>query len=61
MTLDDSSGDELTIRERPVAVTLTGEPAELVLYLHGRQDHANVSISGDVDDVELFTSVELSL
>ena len=61
VTLDDSSGDELTIRERPVAVTLTGEPAELVLYLHGRQDHANVSISGDVDDVELFTSVELSL
>lgn len=28
------------------AVTLTGPPAELVLYLHGRREHARVQVSG---------------
>lgn len=29
------------------AVTLTGEPMELLLYLFGRRDHARVQVSGD--------------
>jgi len=29
------------------AVTLTGEPMELLLYLFGRRDHAQVQVSGD--------------
>jgi uncharacterized protein (TIGR03085 family) len=27
-------------------VTLTGDPAELVIYVHGRQDHAQVDVTG---------------
>jgi len=57
--LNDSSGGEITIRDHQVAVTLTGEPAELMLYLHGRQDHADVSVSGNDDAIEEFTKVEL--
>jgi uncharacterized protein (TIGR03085 family) len=33
------------------AVTLTGSPAELVLYLHGRRDQAEVSIEGPDESV----------
>jgi len=30
----------------PSAITLSGAPAELVLYLHGRRDHAHVEAEG---------------
>jgi uncharacterized protein (TIGR03085 family) len=46
VTLARPDGDTtVATAGEPVAV-LTGEPAELLLYLFGRQDHALVDISG---------------
>ncbi|MWA10512.1 TIGR03085 family metal-binding protein [Streptomyces sp. BA2] len=37
-------------RGTPV-VTVTGEPSELVMFVHGRQDAANVELDGDKDAI----------
>jgi uncharacterized protein (TIGR03085 family) len=42
-------------------VTLSGEPPELALYLHGRQSHATVEISGAPDEVTAFQQLDLAL
>lgn len=36
----------------PAAITLTGAPAELVLYVHGRRDQAEVDIEGPEGSIE---------
>jgi hypothetical protein len=37
-------------RGTPV-VTVTGEPSELLMFVHGRQDAANVELDGDKDAI----------
>ncbi|MDQ1627589.1 MAG: hypothetical protein QOI54_1333 [Actinomycetota bacterium] len=39
-------GTAIVAREGEPRVTLTGEPAELLLYLFGRRDHARLEIDG---------------
>jgi uncharacterized protein (TIGR03085 family) len=43
------------------AVTLTGPPAELVLYLHGRRDQAEVSLEGPDDSLTRWRNYSLSV
>jgi uncharacterized protein (TIGR03085 family) len=43
------------------AVTLTGEPAELVLYLHGRGRQANVEVDGSAESLEQWSRVKLAV
>jgi len=45
----------------PAAITLTGPPAELVLYLHGRRDQADVDIEGSDDSVGRWRKHTLSV
>jgi uncharacterized protein (TIGR03085 family) len=52
-------GTALVARDQEPRVTLTGEPAELLLYVFGRRDHAQVEIDGaeraraELDNAEL--------
>lgn len=48
-------------RQGSTYVTLTGRPAELVLYAFGRGTHARVDLRGDDADVERFRTARLSL
>ncbi len=43
------------------AITLTGHPAELVLYLHGRRDQAEVTIEGPDDSVQRWRQHTLNV
>jgi uncharacterized protein (TIGR03085 family) len=43
------SGDLLTVGRGEPAVSVTGEPAELVLFSYGRQSKAVVDLAGDAD------------
>lgn len=47
--------------DQPSAITLTGDPAELVIYLHGRRDHASVSIEGNEESVERWQRHRLAV
>ena len=42
-------------------ITLVGSPTDLVMYLSGRQDAANVTIEGEPDAVALFKKAKLGL
>ncbi|CAM5233272.1 hypothetical protein SGRI78S_00777 [Streptomyces griseus subsp. griseus] len=42
-------------------VTVTGEPAELLLYAFGRQDAADVEVVGDQAAVERLRAAELGM
>lgn len=46
---------------RQPAVTLTGEPAELVLHAFGRGAHARVTVDGDPDAVAAFAATPLGI
>ena len=54
-----SSAKSASTPGRPV--TLSGAPAELVLYLHGRREHAHVDVAGDVNVVEEFERLNLAV
>ena len=43
------------------SVTLTGLPAELALYLHGRQAHALVELTGPAEATAKFEALSLSV
>jgi uncharacterized protein (TIGR03085 family) len=45
----------------PSTVTLTGAPMELLLYLFGRREHAQVVLSGDADAVAALEHHSLSV
>jgi uncharacterized protein (TIGR03085 family) len=42
------------------AVTLTGEPMELLLFAFGRRDHARVDVTGDPDAVSALAATSLA-
>lgn len=46
VVLQRTGGESLVARSGEPAVTLTGEPQELLLYLFGRREHAQVQVSG---------------
>lgn len=53
-------GTEIRVGSGPEAV-LSGEPVELVLYLQGRRDAAQVALSGDPAAVEVLRTVPLGI
>ena len=55
-------GGETTVATsgEPMAV-LTGEPAELLLYLFGRREHARVDLSGPPEALEQLASASLDV
>ena len=54
VTLATPGGDVQQVRKGEPAVVLTGEPAELLLYISGRRKAARVEVSGDPDAVAHF-------
>lgn len=61
VVLATPDGRRATVLDRSPAVTLTGEPAELVLYAFGRTDHARVSLDGDPEAIRSFSGTPLGL
>lgn len=43
------------------AVTLTGEPAELVLYIHGRREQSHVDVDGSADSLARWSQHTLAV
>ena len=41
------TGEQVSLRKGSPAVVVRGEPAEVLLFTHGRRDHAQVEVSGD--------------
>lgn len=54
-------GRRLEARSGTPSVTVVGEPAELLMYVHGRTDHALVDIQGEPDTVATFRTTKLSV
>jgi uncharacterized protein (TIGR03085 family) len=54
-------GRSTTAVDKQPAVTLAGEPAELVLYALGRTTHARVSVDGPDDAVRVFEGTPLGV
>ena len=49
------------VRNGSSDVLLSGLPSELVMYLHGRQQHCHVTLDGDPDAVAQFEATNLSV
>ena len=56
-----TGGDVITARHGPISGRITGDPIELVLFLYGRGDHAEVELSGDPDAVDAVKNARLGL
>jgi uncharacterized protein (TIGR03085 family) len=54
-------GTSAVARDGEPRVVLTGEPAELLLYLFGRRDHAQVEITGPAEAQEALASAKLAV
>jgi uncharacterized protein (TIGR03085 family) len=61
VVLRTPDGAECVAVRRPTPVTLTGAPGELVLYMNGRTDHAQVEVAGDAAAIRTFTATDLSV
>lgn len=61
VTLLTPDGRRCQGRKGTPSVTLVGEPAELLMYVHGRTDHALVEIQGDPDAVATFRTTRLTV
>jgi uncharacterized protein (TIGR03085 family) len=51
LTFQRPAGDRFTAKQAGRAVTVSGEPAELVLFAFGRSEHARVELAGEDDAV----------
>jgi hypothetical protein len=49
------------VRQGASEVVATGEPLELLLWLYGRGEHADVSFEGASDDVAGVQAAHLSI
>lgn len=61
LTLQTPDGLRREVISRQPAVTLTGEPGELLLYAFGRIGHAQVELDGDPAAVEEFRRTRLGI
>src|SRR3712207_6011937 len=50
------SGDRVTLKDRSPSVVVRGEPAEVLLYTHGRRGHAQVELHGPDDALSALAS-----
>jgi len=56
VVIADGEGRTHTVKKGPSPVTVTGEPAELVLYLTGRSAHLPLAFDGPPDSVAALES-----
>lgn len=61
VTLRRPDGASALVRSGEPMVTLVGDPVELVMYLYGRRDHAQVAAEGSKAAIERFTASELGV
>lgn len=54
-------GAKATVREGDATVRLVGEPGELILYLYGRKEVAQVELEGDEAAVAALTEAQLGV
>lgn len=59
--VDGTPGERTTIAGKGPEVTLTGEPAELLLYAFGRREQALVDLSGPHEAVHAVRSMQLGV
>jgi uncharacterized protein (TIGR03085 family) len=55
------SGDRLTLKRGDPAVVVRGEPAEVLLYVHGRRQHARVELLGPDQAQSALASARLGV
>ncbi|HEY0775486.1 MAG TPA: TIGR03085 family metal-binding protein [Nocardioidaceae bacterium] len=62
VTLERTDTSERTaLKEAPTAVVVRGLPAELVMFVYGRQDQARVELDGAPSDVAALTGADLGI
>ena len=61
LVLRRPDGQTAVARKGSPVVTVTGEPAELLLFVMGRQAHAQVELEGDKDAIAQVTTAELGI
>lgn len=55
------TGDRITLRGGAPAVVVRGAPAEVLLFVHGRRDHARVELEGDEEALEAMFASRLGV
>jgi uncharacterized protein (TIGR03085 family) len=55
------AGDRITLRGGAPSVVVRGAPAEVLLFVHGRRDHAQVELEGDEEALEALFSSRLGV
>ena len=61
LVLRRPSGEEITARKGEPVATITGEPVDLLLYLMGRRDAAQVEITGDPVATDALAAAKLGI
>ncbi|WP_037577416.1 TIGR03085 family metal-binding protein [Phaeacidiphilus oryzae] len=61
LVLRRPNGQTAVARQAAPTVTVTGEPAELLLFSMGRQEHADVRLEGAEEDVAAARSAKLGI
>jgi uncharacterized protein (TIGR03085 family) len=61
LVLRRPNGDEIVARKGEPVATLTGEPVDLLLYLMGRREAAQVELGGDPDAITALEQAKLGL
>jgi uncharacterized protein (TIGR03085 family) len=61
LVLRRPDGQTAVARKGTPVVTVTGEPAELLLFAMGRQEHAQVELEGDPDAITRIRTAELGV
>jgi uncharacterized protein (TIGR03085 family) len=55
------TSERAALKEAPTAVVVRGLPAELVMFVYGRQDQARVELDGAPSDVAALTGADLGI
>lgn len=55
------TSERAALKEAPAAVVVRGLPAELVMFVYGRQDQARVELDGSPSDVAALTGADLGI
>jgi uncharacterized protein (TIGR03085 family) len=61
VTLTRPDGESIVARSGEPMAVLTGEPAELLLFLFGRRDHARVDLSGPPEALDQLAGTALDV
>jgi uncharacterized protein (TIGR03085 family) len=56
-----STGERLTLKKGSPSVVVRGEPAEVLLFVHGRRDHAQVELRGSEEALAGLASARLGV